>query len=60
VQKKSVVFAGVMGLATGVLTGNSGLSPIVPLKLNLGNGDIIHIDNFDPSDAANEAMLLAA
>jgi hypothetical protein len=50
----------VMGLATGVLTGNSGLSPIVPLKLNLGNGDIIHIDNFDPSDAANEAMLLAA
>jgi hypothetical protein len=32
VQKRSVVFAGVMGLATGVLTGNSGLSPIVPIS----------------------------
>jgi hypothetical protein len=32
VQKRSVVFAGVMGLATGVLTGNSGLSPIIDVS----------------------------
>jgi hypothetical protein len=57
VQKRSVVFAGVMGLATGVLTGNSGLSPIIPIIPYYY--DIVSFWR-EKREAANEAMLLAA
>jgi Ca2+-binding RTX toxin-like protein len=45
VQKRSVVFAGVMGLATGVLTGNSGLSPIIASILEGDDGNDILVVN---------------